>query len=543
MASKASDAARAAALKDEGNKLYVAKDYPAAHAKYTEAIEADNENAVLWANRGACALAMNKLLDAEKDCEKATGLNPEYAKAWARLGTIRKNIGSWESSLKAYTRALELLSGPDVSQADKNIRRECELDIEYVKNRMKQKLPPNTVPAPKDDDYPWNRVLKLESVTKKNGMHDAYSSKWTLLQAAKDYNNGMDAVRKIKRIITPNGKPGFSGVLGAIKCLVHALIMEHRVFRIEDREYALWCSLQVEFETQHDKAHIMVRAGGADNIMAEFLKLKEKEDWETVRRATNITIRVLVFMAFNEGSVQRDYGAAMQKYGTVIELIRRCRNVWKDVSPEDRGEVFDAEFLRGVKCLKHDCFLMAHKADPKRFTLQELHDIAQDVLQEVDGLKEDEIFSLEEDPAAHLAFYTYPRAQALSTMGLYYREKAESLPEKSKEALSLYRQAAHYYKQGAEEYPEDDETYCFYLAFAFDALIKSGSARLTEVLGTAMKIKNAIPKMRVLWENSALSQSRDMLIAQVLAAEELLLRMKISGKIKFMDTVSSELFR
>ena len=60
MATASGDATRAAALKDEGNKLYAKKDYRAAHAKYSEAIEADKENAVVWANRAACALAMNK---------------------------------------------------------------------------------------------------------------------------------------------------------------------------------------------------------------------------------------------------------------------------------------------------------------------------------------------------------------------------------------------------------------------------------------------------------------------------------------------------
>lgn len=50
----------AAELKAEGNRFYVAKDYPAAYFKYSEAIEVDKQNAVLYANRAACSLAMNK---------------------------------------------------------------------------------------------------------------------------------------------------------------------------------------------------------------------------------------------------------------------------------------------------------------------------------------------------------------------------------------------------------------------------------------------------------------------------------------------------
>lgn len=50
----------ATTLKAEGNALYIAKDYPAAYVKYDAAIELDGQNAVLYANRGACSFAMNK---------------------------------------------------------------------------------------------------------------------------------------------------------------------------------------------------------------------------------------------------------------------------------------------------------------------------------------------------------------------------------------------------------------------------------------------------------------------------------------------------
>ena len=52
--------ALAAQLKEEGNKLFTKKDYAAAYFKYSEAIEVDPENAVLFANRGACSFSMNK---------------------------------------------------------------------------------------------------------------------------------------------------------------------------------------------------------------------------------------------------------------------------------------------------------------------------------------------------------------------------------------------------------------------------------------------------------------------------------------------------
>lgn len=51
---------RAAQLKEQGNKLFSAKEYVLASAKYTEAIEADGTNAVLYANRAACRLHLKQ---------------------------------------------------------------------------------------------------------------------------------------------------------------------------------------------------------------------------------------------------------------------------------------------------------------------------------------------------------------------------------------------------------------------------------------------------------------------------------------------------
>lgn len=50
----------AAQLKEEGNALFVKKDFARAYEKYTEAIAVDGQNAVLYANRCACSHGMDK---------------------------------------------------------------------------------------------------------------------------------------------------------------------------------------------------------------------------------------------------------------------------------------------------------------------------------------------------------------------------------------------------------------------------------------------------------------------------------------------------
>jgi stress-induced-phosphoprotein 1 len=54
------DNAKAAQLKDEGNKFFSQQDYVQAFIKYSDAIAEDPSNAVLFANRAACSLAMRK---------------------------------------------------------------------------------------------------------------------------------------------------------------------------------------------------------------------------------------------------------------------------------------------------------------------------------------------------------------------------------------------------------------------------------------------------------------------------------------------------
>ena len=50
-------------MKEEGNKLFLAKKYEEAVAKYSEAIEEDDSNAVLYANRAACTLNLLRLVE------------------------------------------------------------------------------------------------------------------------------------------------------------------------------------------------------------------------------------------------------------------------------------------------------------------------------------------------------------------------------------------------------------------------------------------------------------------------------------------------
>lgn len=74
--------------------------------KYDEALECYNkslelkEDPVLYSNRAAVLLKLNKFAEAEVDCSKAISLDYTYAKAYYRRGMARME-------LKMYTEAIQ----------------------------------------------------------------------------------------------------------------------------------------------------------------------------------------------------------------------------------------------------------------------------------------------------------------------------------------------------------------------------------------------------------------------------------------------------
>lgn len=47
-------------LKAEGNALFIKKDFKGAYRKYTEALKHDEKNPILYSNRSACSLGLNR---------------------------------------------------------------------------------------------------------------------------------------------------------------------------------------------------------------------------------------------------------------------------------------------------------------------------------------------------------------------------------------------------------------------------------------------------------------------------------------------------
>ncbi|KAL4975940.1 hypothetical protein BDW66DRAFT_160043 [Aspergillus desertorum] len=105
------------ALKAEGNKAFAAKDYPTAIEKFTQAIELDSNNHVLYSNRSAVYAAQHEYEKALADAEKAVEIKPDWSKGHQRKGAAYRGIGDLLAAHDAYEEALKLEPGNTQAQS------------------------------------------------------------------------------------------------------------------------------------------------------------------------------------------------------------------------------------------------------------------------------------------------------------------------------------------------------------------------------------------------------------------------------------------
>lgn len=95
-------------LKAEGNAAFSAKKFPEAIDLFTQAIEIDPTNHVLFSNRSACHASMKNFSAALEDATKTTELKPDWGKGFTRKGAALHGQGDLIGAVDAYEEALKL---------------------------------------------------------------------------------------------------------------------------------------------------------------------------------------------------------------------------------------------------------------------------------------------------------------------------------------------------------------------------------------------------------------------------------------------------
>lgn len=98
-------------------------DLPASAGLYTKALKEQPDSAVLYSNRSAALLKLDKVAKALSDAQEAIRLKPEWDKAWTRRAGAREAAGQREEALKDYEHALSLnASNAEVAAKVKALR-------------------------------------------------------------------------------------------------------------------------------------------------------------------------------------------------------------------------------------------------------------------------------------------------------------------------------------------------------------------------------------------------------------------------------------
>ncbi|CAM0144878.1 unnamed protein product [Urochloa decumbens] len=131
---KASLVDLAESFKSKGNELMRSSQHLKAVELYTCAISLSRKNAIYYCNRAAAYTLLNMNNEAIEDCLKSIEIDPNYSKAYSRLGSAYFSLGNYQDALyKGYLKAAELDPG------NENVRQ----NIEVTKKKLaEQQIPP-----------------------------------------------------------------------------------------------------------------------------------------------------------------------------------------------------------------------------------------------------------------------------------------------------------------------------------------------------------------------------------------------------------------
>ncbi|KAJ7456565.1 putative stress-induced protein STI1, partial [Mycena latifolia] len=104
----AEDKARAEKFKQSGNTQMSSKQYDQAIESYTQAIALDPANAIYYSNRAAAYSSKGDHLSAVGDAEQAITVDPNFIKAYHRLGHAQYSLMDFSAAADAFQRGLKL---------------------------------------------------------------------------------------------------------------------------------------------------------------------------------------------------------------------------------------------------------------------------------------------------------------------------------------------------------------------------------------------------------------------------------------------------
>eukprot|EP00112_Aurelia_sp_Birch-Aquarium-sp1_P000557 Seg1053.9 transcript_id=Seg1053.9/GoldUCD/mRNA.D3Y31 product="STIP1-like and U box-containing protein 1" protein_id=Seg1053.9/GoldUCD/D3Y31 len=98
----------AAELKEQGNRLFAARQYEDAVGCYSKAISRNPSLAAYYTNRALCYLKMQNWTKVVSDCQKALEIDPKTVKGYFFLGQAYLELENYDEAINYLKRALDL---------------------------------------------------------------------------------------------------------------------------------------------------------------------------------------------------------------------------------------------------------------------------------------------------------------------------------------------------------------------------------------------------------------------------------------------------
>jgi len=125
-------------LKDEGNERFKDGEFEKAIVSYSKAIAIDDLNHLLYANRAACYLSLDKYEDARSDSKKCIALDPSFVKAYLRLANAERYLGNKEEALRVVQEGISKFPAGSAKKA-KGL-----YDFKKLEKELKHELNPKS---------------------------------------------------------------------------------------------------------------------------------------------------------------------------------------------------------------------------------------------------------------------------------------------------------------------------------------------------------------------------------------------------------------
>ncbi|KAI0757372.1 hypothetical protein C8Q80DRAFT_1282310 [Daedaleopsis nitida] len=500
-------------LKLEGNELFKRNAFSQAYQKYSEAIEHDNKNAVLYCNRAACALGLNRYIDASADATKATELDPGYAKAWGRLAKAEAasftltqqyhKLNAHERAVKSWQRAIAALPVENLTPTEEKLRTQYQEEFAAAKATVADltsnpRVVRGNVAATDTQQLPWNVALRLMPDLQRT--NTIASSAWVIGYAYTSWEKALTALKKGSTIYM-GGQLAYKGELGVIEGFSNALTSDSRVFHISDSNFIKMYNEQMLFEINYRRAW---SNSGAREVMVEAPKRLAAEGWDSVRPALSLTVRAWLMRAHFDIFLRNSIDVSLEFFTSALELLQWGSQYWKDVSFQDKGAIFQPTFIRAIKALRLDAYMKAYTTNPasanSKYPLKDLLAGADELIAEIDVVKgREEIYG--EGVPFWLAFYRYQLGKAHAVRGFCYNYTAILLRQAhgmTDEVRRLYSLGAEAYRATGEYLPDDDEFYIWYMHCAFQMQYEAGAPTKT-LLAHLDQIHAKLPGMKKIW--------------------------------------------